>query len=731
MPSRHFRITIALFVALAAAPLAASANPFFRAKWEGCVRLFDDVGDVATPVKETLGETEAWREVVAELNADLTPQSKQPFILHGLASNGETLFYVPFAGDFAGAAKVVARNPKIRTPPGGHVLWSPRFGYELGSEFREIGPLHYLVLDAAGKVVEVGAPSPEALDEFFRHLNGVEPTTEHLARISEVNEKILDVLRSNPQAKAKLDAFAKSRGWPDGFAEAGKLAYFDPSVLDVAAWAKTNGYSMRDLVDAGWYRLVFDYGGQPKYILNAPNSIKIPYLPGEGAAGTPIWRSRNLAKDKPWLPKYTSWQIDRAVNRRLAVNERLYNGWKLPEVKGKSVVITEGEFKCLVAEKVTGLNMFGIPGITEFDDDIARALAEAGASEYIIVLDRDPHAKALFRADEVTDSNRAAYTIARSLEAAGAKNVYVGILPEMANGEKLGIDDLVLKYGADPVKKLVAEARGRNAGAYAKEIGLDANFQDLNIRRSKVRKAIEQREIRNRRGGVRNGDPVLTRARKILKKLNRTYQDYLEHELNGARNLNAASAKVNSIRPGRIPDAEAKALFFNDGTHAEMGAFADDLLLLDYVPSDVAWRECRPLGCGQTPFTKAALAEAFAGSATDADLVAALGAADALALETNYRPKNFEEFAVYALAGQLTRSFPLDEYAFEFGARFGHGPTSAAGDVTLPLVIFKRNSGKAVAFANLHVPNDGNYWSGNERHFESMLDFLRGSNAGH
>jgi len=711
--------TIALLVA------GWALTPAFALE-AGCLRLFDDLTKIQTDIPRVLDETAGWKKIHDHLIAEVTPHSRQPFVIHGNRT-GDSFNIAPVPEDIRSAIRSISKIPVERIPDGGRVVRSPRFGYDLDTGFREIGPLNYIVLDARGSVREIGAPTGAALDEFLRHVNGVELTGKELERISELNRRILADLRKNPAAKSKLDSFAKSRGWPVGLAEEGGLAYFDPNVLDVRAWAKKNGFSIAELIDAGWLRQIFDHRGSPRFVVNSPDAIKIPYLAESGKDGVPVWRSRNLAKDNPKLPKYTGWQIDRSVNRTFSTHERLYNGWKLPKVKGRPVVITEGEFKCLVAERITGIPMFGIPGISEFDDEMAKAFVAAEASEYFVILDRDPHAKALFRADEVTDSNRAAYAIARQLETAGAKNVYVGILPEMVDGEKLGIDDLVLKYGTEPVTKVLAEARKTTADVYAKKIGLDPKFQELMKRRSRLRKAIEQNKLHRRRFGIAEGDPQIASAGALLRKLNRTYSSYLENELNGARAIDDASGKVNSIRSGTIPGRSSKKIVFEKGDYVEADVFSEDVILLDYVTAGASPSDCRPIGCGQVPFSRRELEAAFAGETPSGTLLSALKTAETIAAETGFQPKNFEEFSVFALAGRLSHVFPLDEYRFDFGALL-HSDDLGASSV-LPLTIFKRVSGRAVAISELHVPTRPDYWKNRLAKLKRTVEFLRGHDA--
>jgi hypothetical protein len=688
-----------------------------------CLRLFDDVTNIETNVGRTLTETDDFDQLLGRLEANVTPHSRQPFIVLYESSDGMAGSFTPASSELKSAKLSISRNPRFPIPPNGKVIYSPSFGYQLGDGFRRLGPLKYIVLDGANAISEVGAGTSEAMTEFVRHLEGVTLTDSELRRISELNGKLLDALRRDPASHKKLLEFAAARKWPPGLEEDGKLAYFDPGLFSIDVWAKNNGFNSLDLVDAGWYRIDFSRDGRPHFILNSPDSIKIPYLPEKGNSGVPIWRSRNLAK-KGNLPKYTGWQIDRSIDRRLTVAERLYNGGKLGSVKGKRIVITEGEFKCLVAEKLTKIPMFGIPGITEFDDDMVKALVEAEASEYVVILDRDPHVKALFRADEVTDSNRAAYALAAALERLGAKNVRVGTLPEMRSGEKLGIDDLAIKYGVDPIQKTIDEALP--AQDYARSIGLDTKFQELMRRRSRLRKSLENYVAINRRTKIGVDAKLVENTRSHLARINRTFEEYLENELNGARTLGSASGKANSIRATTvIPEAASKRVRLSSGASVDTKTFLNDVLLLDYVPSDLFWADCRPALCGQVPFERNDLLAVFHGETPTGGLLAALEKGKEIALETGFEPQTFEEFSQMIVVGELTRNIPFDEYRFEFGVNLVN---SASGTSTkLPVTVFKRDSGRAVAIVNLHVSTGAKYWESHERDFDSMLEFLRGS----
>lgn len=700
----------------------------FSTAWayrDSCIRLWENLHTVKTDLAETLRETADWQEVAKELEAGAERGRYQPFTIRVKEKTGDAVYFTPAVTDLSQENVILSKTPRTPIQRGNQVFTFPTFGYDLPTDFRRIGPIEYLVVDVNHVIIEVGVSTPEVRNALLRHSGSVRLSPHELARISELNEKLLGDLRKNSKAQKKLREFTEKRGWPDGLAEEGQLAYFDPSVLNPETWASENGFTMEELVSAGWYHLDFDQFGKPRYRLNSPDSIKIPYL-GADSRTIPLWRTRNLAKSNPKAPKYLSWQLDRSVSRRFTVSERLYNGWKLGKIKGKTVVITEGEFKCLVTEKLTGIPMFGIPGITEFDDEMVQALVEAEAEEYIVILDRDPHAKALLRSDEITDSNRAAYALAKDLERLGAKKVRVGILPEMANGEKLGIDDLALKYGPDPVRKTLVESL--TSDDYAKTIGLDKEFQNLVHRQSKLGQAIKRRTIRNLRSGLLAEDPLIISAEAKLKKVNQIYKKYLENELNGASGLASASHRANSIRPALEVPGKGKAIRLRNGTRVRPELFTGDLLLLDYVPVDRSWKNCRPGFCGQAPFSTQELTAAFMGETPAGSLEAALARGTEIVREANFQPNTLAEFSLQALAGDLTHTFPFDEYRFEFGVQLVNALSGSK--TTLPLMIFKRDSGRAVAIAELHLPgdlaNEEHYWAEAMTRFDTRIEFLRG-----
>ena len=102
--------------------------------------------------------------------------------------------------------------------------------------------------------------------------------------------------------------------------------------------------------------------------------------------------------------RYLSSPLNRSLNTALPVQSRMYNSWKLGSAAGKTIVITEGEFKSAIATRSTGILHLGILGIHEFDESMLQAIVDAKPAKVIVVLDRDPKAMALQRVDEVTDS---------------------------------------------------------------------------------------------------------------------------------------------------------------------------------------------------------------------------------------------------------------------------------------------------------------------------------------
>lgn len=638
-----------------------------------------------------LKETANFSEVIAPLKEATHQRLKQPFSLRA----SEPGIKLPVdESAYAKAKFEVSWQPNAlpRVAPGQKLVRNVEFGYRPSGEFRKIARLEYLLLDGEGNVLEAGAKSKAILKEFKNHLYGRTLGREELEKISEINGKIFDELRNNPRAASKVKEFEKSRKWPEGLSDKAQLAYYDSSVIDLKAWAKKNGYTNAQMKDAGWFWLVFNKLGQPIYLPSREASIKIPFFSDASKTRISVWRTRTLDSGNPNLPRYLSWPLDRSVERRFAVTERLYNGWDLASAKGKTVVITEGEFKCLVTQDASGYLTVGIPGITEFDDAIISALVQAQAKEYVVILDRDARAKGMLRVDGISDSERAAYVIAKELKAAGAPNVRVGVLPDAFHGEKVGSDDLILAQGPKPFVDVVQNAAGIEA--YARRISLNTTFQEIIYRKQKVRSALSAYERSVQRGGAEVSRQRLDAALDVLAALERAEKNYLKFEFNNAKSLAQADAAYSSFSRTSAPNFANKAALAEDGTGMPLEAFTDEILYLNYAPRDIDPHLCRPAPCLPLPYSS-------------------------------------DEMGDHFVKEILHPNFPRGEYVYHFNVTL-KGSSADPVREKIPLVIAKKKSKTVVAIVDFPVPPDADHAFSAEEiksytrsRFDALTQFLR------
>jgi hypothetical protein len=673
-------------------------------------------------VRRSLDETSEWKTATRAIAAAVPPRKALRLRIRGSKRAAPFPIEVPKLSEdrLRGATFRVGERPNAPWPKGAALLTSLELGYLRDDGFRSAVPIAYLLVARDGAVLEVGAGSKEALRAIRETLFGRTLSVSELARMDELNRRLLARLREEPATRAKLDAFAKARKWKSGTAEAGGLAYYDAESFDLKAWAKENGYTNREMHDAGWYRLQFDARGEARYRPEHIDGIRIPYFAGSDGKSIPIWRTRNTGKQFPNLPKYLAWPLNRAIDRDFGVAERLYQSGLLAKARGKTVVITEGEFKCLVATREAGVITVGIPGITQFDADLAKSLVDSGASEFVVILDRDPKGKALLRSDGVSDSERAAYQIAKELEAAGAAKVRVGTLPTGPVGEKLGIDDLVLSQGPKPYLETIAGAIP--SADYAKKLGLDESFMELARRRSSVRKALEKVSAYQERETL---SPELlatvSKLRKMVTVLNEGYSAFLDFEFGGAVSLNQADARFGSIgRVSQIPGL-AKKKFTSVGVEPlPLSVFSDELLILDYAAAGVKTEACFPLPCGGLPYSTKELRAAFDTGQPTGSLASDYEQGAALAAASDFVAKDFRDFVAVVSAGRVADAFPLDDYRYFFGAAFVDGAGKRVG---VPVAVVKKDGSKAVALVRAFT--DAKEAEGSREQFKDWYRFLR------
>lgn len=662
------KIFLSLFILI---PMAMADSSICASAFSN-TSAFSNVKNLGT-LRLSTSPRDQWSLLISPMTEATDSRLKNPFEVRR-KSGGPKL---PFLSSSYDQARFVEAQKPTQVREGEVVIYHADFGYSTNNEYRSIGPLNYIVMNKAGNVVEVGGGSKTLLEEFKNHLRGRKWTVKDDQTVHKINREIFKELRNHPEAQKQLQDFINKRGFPSGLAEQAQLVYFDKKILDLKAWATRNGYSYLQLRDAGWLSLSFDSNGRPYFRPTASNSIKIPFFKkGE----ITLWRTRNL-KVVNNGPKYLSWPLNRSIERAWGVEETLFNGWKLNQAKGQVVVITEGEFKCLVAEKTTGILTVGIPGISQFYGPMVKALVESEAKEIIVVLDRDPKGKALMRVDGISDSERAAYEIARELERAGAKNVRVGRLPDVFNGGKVGIDDLILSKGVEPYLQTLESAV--TPVKYAEQISLDTRFQEILSGRQKIASALKAYKNSVVRGGPRISILDEHKVQLAHEKAEESFREYLKKSFNNARRLDQPSSQKSSVLRTNFPERlESVLIETKDGQKIDPKNFAEDLLVYELVPSDFS-SKC-VLGCEKMDLTNQDIA--------------------------NKDP-------VEVVREQLIHDFPEDDFTMSFDVKIGPAQSWPRG----PAVIFRKNSGKAVAIVNLYTEKD----QSSVRALERILKLLR------
>lgn len=560
---------------------------------------------LADQIQQTLFSTRNYLHQIEQLNSSLKEYEKYLFFIRPSVGTNNRKKYFDFY-----------RNPDflsdVEYKVSNHThLFKNQFvyGYHKSHHDRmekQLGRILDIELTSSGQIKSLTFSSEKQRDHFKKHFLGVEFTKRRKDRILKINTEIFSQLKNIPAANAKVIEFEKSRGWHAGTAEKLGLVYYSRELFDIKTWAREKWLrektpiSYNDLVDAGWLNVEFRNDGRPIYRENYDDSIKIPLydLSNPSQSGQiASWRTRNL-KSRPQLPKYLSWPKDRSLIEVEPLIEEFYNSWQLEKAKGNKLVITEGEFKCAIGQMYTGILHLGLPGISQFNTSIKNKILAASPSEVIVLFDRDPKGKALFRIDLVTDSERASYLIAKELEAAGIK-VKVAYLPDVNSGGKVGIDDLILEKGAAAYLEALDQAVSPDEFAQLKK--LDTTLTELSFRKNKISKSIQTYEqaLDSTLGYSKLSDhDVLNELKKQLALLEGTLEKYMNSSYPGRkgilhinpkfsfilqkRNSNSAALDKVLILDKKIIDPELSAIEFSNYLKSIFPS--DDYTFIENVP---------------------------------------------------------------------------------------------------------------------------------------------------
>tara|TARA_B110001454_G_scaffold219111_1_gene250059 strand:- start:68155 stop:70227 length:2073 start_codon:yes stop_codon:yes gene_type:complete len=586
-------------------------------------------------------------------------------------ANSRNLFVLseqwePLASSFAAYenARFVVADKMIDAPTGTVLYKNVQFGYKgvqktgpyldklKKSGFKNYGTLTYILADAmSGKILEVGGIHKDLLAEFRLHLLGREVQEKELRRYSEVYKMMIEHFQRQADGRVVLAEFNRKRGWPEGFAENAGLFYLE-NVQALIAWARQNQVTQEELVRMGVVRRNYtQLGTRNEYSMICSHSIMIPYFSPKGDVVK--LKARQLKKTTTGK-KYLDFSEDKTITNGNQLHRRLFNSAVLNHIQGKPVIITEGEIKSLVATRIGKIDTVAIPGISQFEDDMAHALVAAKASEYIVVLDRDPEGKALMNLDHLTDSQRAAYVIAAKLEEAGAPVVKVGIIPDsQGTGSKIGLDDMILQHGPDSVKDLVKNAKPLKA--YAEAIHADQQIAENIGIQTILTQALRVGHLAMKNGLASVDANDVRMLEKFRSQVLADFENHLATNYPGSRNLRQPTYGYKFIPPqtDQMPNPRK---FKAQGGDPELSFgrkdFLNAILLFEVVDSK--------------------------SSLIDNDLIVA----------TNQKTRE-----------QLKVIFPNDEYGFAENVTISKSFGGAMETIQVPLLIYRLESHKVVALA--------------------------------
>lgn len=590
---------------------------------------------------------------------------------------------------FVGAApnSVLAQSARFES--------SVFFGYRLAeNKLRKNVVADRVHFNEAGEIVAVEVAHKLMRRELIRHSAGRKFYPLEKKRIQKLNGQLFDVLRNHPDFQEKLAEFVQDRGWPKTLAKKARLVYFDSAVFDVVGWARQNGYTKQELVDSGWAALHFDRQGRPEYrVLRGP-SIKIPFVNAENKIVS--FRTRNLEKEA--RSRYLSWPHNRSItNHNHKVEKELYNSNALNTAKGKTVVITEGEFKTIVAnEFAPEIVTVGINGIHRISRLAIQKIVQSGAQEVIVLFDRDPVAKAIRRVDRVTDSQREAYDIALKLQAAGHSNVRVGRLPDVFSGDKVGLDDLILAKGPELFRKAVESAL--EPAAYAYETGIHPQLHRISRELSLRRRILKHYRFSEMRGGRKVDDQTVETLKEEIAQLKTEQAALLAKNYNGAYRFHQPDARYDhlpAVPHGKRSRAKER--------------YRDEIVLLDYV---LDANGC--YGCLKSQVTLNDLNLAFyelqrgqpiSNETIAKTLLRGLEYAKERSLPLQKSPENFYELMDLYLLGMLAEKFPTSDYSIEFRTKIYNALAGNPLEITFSVV--SKSNEKVQAFAHLTARSEG------------------------
>lgn len=670
-------------------------------------------------------------------------KGQEPFVLFRAEENEtrrpltdneirSTVLELPAGEQFAPLPKsaVIIQKP-AHVPEGAIVEYGVRMNYtSLRYRNRAVIPFLGYVMVKNGKVIEVGSGSRALARELREQLaDGRAITPAERAEIAELSTSLFEAIGNTAASRAELADF---RGWDRGLVEESRVVHLDPATFDVKAWAlnwgASKGFTEEKTIGllqlAGWAEVSFNRFGRMNVRVLTEKGDLIPFFKDDTKTKISYFRMRR-SEPGPGMSKYREFPELYSITNSPREDEVYYTprirglpekkslgGWLRGLVKPKSqtLVVTEGEFKSLVAEWYGSHPVVALSGIHSFNHELVAEIVQLarrrGSREIVVIFDGDPTGKGWARADGLSDSKRQAYVFGRELEEAIAADplarglrVKVGILPSSGKpGGKDAIDDAILDNPAAGVKAY--EDTVKNALSlpdYANAVKLDRTLVDLFV----VHRGLG-RTLTELRAGKNTGHEFGPEAERALAEGEATYAEVTEalrqHLVRHYRTENLYTAEKTI---SRLPPAGARADYrpagavtvVKNGERVDLTEFfRHEVIVVPVVPRESGGeaRACLNAACFAAPFSAREIAQlARTGEATRAELEIDYAKGIELARAQGFTPSSPQDHRALALAGYLAlRIYPGE--TIELGVRVGR-------QASIPTVLVRRkSSGNAI-----------------------------------
>ncbi|MCB0335792.1 MAG: hypothetical protein KDD62_05780, partial [Bdellovibrionales bacterium] len=685
-------------------------------------------------VATALEETADWRTSAQYINQEVDKALKQPL---QIIADGKGIGRLPVnIATYADATFVVADEPTVTE---GTVLRNAKFGYEVGGSYRHVSRVDFLVMDSDGRVLEVGCKNSEALETFQDNLFGRSFSPQELKELYAVNAAV--IIEAQRRSSDKLEAFIADRGWGENglaWAKEAKLAYFDPKDFDILKWAAEVNIPPERLYQAGFVERQVNKKGELTYSNRREEVVYIPFLNEQHDIVS--WRMR-LFHPQPGSPKYRGAPLDRAYRIDNGVFDQLYASRLLKDIAGKPLIITEGEFKCLVNTQMTGIATLGITGITLVTDEIIQAIIAAKPSEVVIIFDRDPEGAGYSRLDTLTDSQRQAYLIAKRFEYEGFDKVSVGTLPNVydlvtrkmeeggveteqtrkildrhgiVDGDKVGLDDLalVLKeiFGPEAAKEQIESivASAPDLRQLERSNQIDIPLHELYLRRQALKTGLRDfsrhvarsEKFSSNSPSFQPAEAFIQKLSKQVESIENAFRALLATDYGAKRVAQPPMEHFTLFATSQVPDANHKYLVCASGKIIPATELREDVIQLVIAPEDSPERpRVERIKELIVPVSMQKLTSVYYKKSKLPDgylnyFIAgrkAFGGPPVIPdLPVRRQTANYHEFARTVMAGYLTQKYPLSDYSFETDVRFQQlNPTHWAHHAQADFLILK------------------------------------------